>query len=152
MINLDNCPYSVKNVKEFKGRGGVPGFNCSLYKGSRKIGTVHNSGHCGCHKYNVKREDLAALSKYAEELTGETFEADDSVVWALVDRYSLHKDVRKDRKKSTYIHMKCEPEYEGGMDYKLIAIDRPYSLKLEDAIKVKLGDDLIKVYNPDDLA
>lgn len=95
-------------------------FSATVLIDGRKVGTVGNRGHGGCHEWNIPREILAQLEAHAATLpkivtdledaddpTGcFTFQPDaDALANALVEQHETRKDVeRLLRDKIAYTH------------------------------------------------
>ena len=94
--------YEVKNLKTFNGHDGG-GFECSLYKDGKRIGTVFNAGYGGCHEYTFAdrtieatvRAELTALAvEQDSEVAGYT-EADDIYIEHLLESYENNRQAKK---------------------------------------------------------
>lgn len=71
----ENTVYSVKNVKSFQGREGY-GFECSLYRDGKKIGTVTDTANGGCYDFYLKGNEDTLLNLYCLQLQAEAIEED----------------------------------------------------------------------------
>lgn len=67
MSQYPGNPYGVKNYRHFNGHDGQ-GFDASLYRDGKRIGTVSDDGWGGGYSYGIPREEMDALEAYAASL------------------------------------------------------------------------------------
>lgn len=111
--------YQVKNVKSFQGREGH-GFECSLYKDGKKIGTVTDTADGGMIDFYLDKgeeEILEAfcktLPKWSSELTGKKHDTDkDMFITNLVDEWEDNKKLKRLCKTKTVVLMSDNKEGE----------------------------------------
>lgn len=64
---MRHSQYSVKNYKHFNGHDGQ-GFDLTLYRDGKRIGTVSDDGWGGEYNYNLDPGEMADLDAYAKAL------------------------------------------------------------------------------------
>ena len=115
--------YTVKSVKNFQGREGY-GFECSLYKDGKKIGTVTDTANGGMIDFYLDTGEEKILVEYCKTLPKKQWNEEKSSItkkewnklWAggmavdtdcfitdLVNEYEQQKQYRKWCKKNTQI-------------------------------------------------
>ncbi len=109
--------YTVKNVKNFQGREGT-GFECSLYKDGKKIGTVTDIANGGEVDFYLDKGEKEILDTYCKtlpkthhrsKLFPEGIERDcDYFVTELVDDFEKMKKYRKWCKKDTVYRIETD--------------------------------------------
>jgi len=111
-------PYSVKGVKSFQGMEGL-GFECSLYKDGKRIGTVTDvcdgGGYLQC---NLKEGEEEALEAYCKTLPSETSEEYDITIdidpcifmSRLVDEFETNKTYKRWCKAKTVFRIDGDDE------------------------------------------
>lgn len=120
--------YTLKNVKTWNGTDGG-GFEASLYRDGKKVGTVFNAGCGGCNEYSF--DDLAARPTLFAELEElgriaspefAEFEPADSFIDYLLDIRELNRLSKK--------AIICKPSAESDETYSIkIATDRAAALR-----------------------
>ena len=94
--------YTVKNVKGFQGLEGY-GYECSLYKDGKKIGTITDTANGGMADYYLDKGEKEILDKHCETLPKivdkyipDGMEVDaDMFVGGLVDKYEADKQIKR---------------------------------------------------------
>ena len=134
--------YAVKNVKTFMGREGH-GYECSLYKDGKKIGTVTDTANGGEVDFYLNDGEKKNLDVYCaalplEPCTYDFMRADypdgvpvscDALVGRLIDEFDTHKRNKKVCKTKTMVKV-----VKNGKDV-FYTYNAPFSIKLRDFIK-----------------
>jgi len=141
-------PYSVKGVKSFMGMEGY-GYECSLYKDGKRIGTVTDvADGGGMLQCNLKDGEEEALEAYCKTLPSETSEEYDLTIdidpcifmSRLVDAFENDKRYKRLCKNKTVYTLKDNPE-------SLWSINIPFNELTEQKLKEKHGDNLKEIIN-----
>ena len=143
-------PYTVKGIKSFQGMEGY-GYECSLYKDGKRIGTVTDvADGGGMLQCNLKDGEEAALEAYCKTLPKHHFEADGKdhtfdvdpciFVSELVDNFEEEKRHKRLCKTKTVYLLHDSPE-------SLWSIKRAYTEQVEQQLKDKHGDNLKEIIN-----
>ncbi len=119
--------YTVKNVKNFQGREGY-GFECSLYKDGKKIGTVTDTANGGMIDFYLNKGEKEILDTYCKTIPNEPYEQGISItekqfnqiyphgrptdcdifLYNLVDGFEKMKKYRKWCKKDTVYRIETD--------------------------------------------
>jgi len=78
--------YTVKNLKSFQVREGY-GFECSLYKDGKRIGTVTDTAHGGMIDFYLDKGEEKILDDYCDALPKEQWGNDDCIPKAQFDKF-----------------------------------------------------------------
>ena len=107
-------PYSIKSVKTFQGMEGK-GFECSLFKEGKKIGTVTDVADGGEIRFYISEEEIDFLENYA--LNVAAFEGDDKeffdkemVIYRLVDQFDEKRTLKRWCKTKTVFRIEGDAE------------------------------------------
>jgi hypothetical protein len=121
----DTPVYSVKNVKSFMGREGR-GFECSLYKDGKRIGTITDTAHGGMVDFYLDDGELEKLQAHCKSLPKVKWNmpelddrepdghhvSDESFVCNMVDKFEQLKQYKKWCKKQTVFRIDGDKEGE----------------------------------------
>lgn len=147
--------YTVKNVKTFRGMEGQ-GFECSLYKDGKKIGTVTDDAQGGPYRFFLKKGEEEILQAHAKTLPklpwgftphppldpdGMTQDAD-IVVNNLVEDFLEEKRLRKMCKSKIIFTLHSDKGPVAYWEMKNI-----FSPKMRTYLQDKYGDDLKEIIN-----
>jgi hypothetical protein len=102
------CGFDLKNIQKFRSPDGG-GFNASIYKDGKRIGTVHQGGYGGCNEYHFKgmtdKDARMALKAAAAENGENGYESEDMFIEQLLN----YKEDLKRCKKGTWFCYKGAP-------------------------------------------
>ena len=150
MTTATATKYEVKNVKSFEGMEGY-GFNCSLYKDGKRIGTVLDDANGGSYYYMLDKGEEEALRDYCKALpmvtydfedTGELHHVfDDSFISDLVEEYENNARIKRLCRTKTLYSLKTDEE---GTFW---TIKAKYSERVRDHLTAKHGDNLTEIIN-----
>ncbi len=105
--------YWIKGIKNFKGRGGEPLFQCTVYKDNKKIGLFSEGSGGGCQASLdcPQKEDRAALCDFAKkyegkEAWGESYHTFLASIVEEIDKQKSYK--RKCRTKTLFTTPDCK--------------------------------------------
>lgn len=150
-------PYTIKAVKSFMGREGY-GFECSLYKDGKRIGTVTDTAHGGIADFYLDDGEKEKLDAYCETIPKEPwsgfltkedfnklypdgFPTDcDALLSQMVDAFEKTKRYKRLCKTKTIYLLKDSPE-------SLWSIKRQYSAVVAEQLRAKEGDNLQEIVN-----
>lgn len=138
--------YSVKNVKTFTGNEGA-GFECSLYKDGKRLGTVMDPATGGQSNFFISREEGKLLDAYCEtlpripwEINSEGCKVDkDFFVGNLVASFLEEKNLKQKCKRKTIFTLKDSDKY---WSIKLV-----FSQQGKKHLMKKHGDNLKEIIN-----
>lgn len=145
---MDHPRYAVKNLKTFNGHDGF-GFEVSLYRDGKRLGTVTDDGWGGGYNYGMPREDVEALRAYAKTLPPHVFGDgqsigydEDMVVWDLAEplfkaqdeKKALASLVRKSKANTVFVLDDEDPDE--GYRY----VKAPWSEKIETYLRQTYAD------------
>jgi len=106
----DKPNYTVKNVKSFMGREGY-GFECSLYKDGKKIGTVTDTAGGGMTDFylddgeeKILDDFCLTLPKWGSEYGDNEYDTSSDIFLSnLVEEFEVKKKLKKDCKTKTLV-------------------------------------------------
>ncbi len=112
--------YTVKNVKSFQGREGY-GFECSLYKDGKKIGTVTDTAGGGMTDFYLNKGEkeildthCKTLPKWGSEYGSKEYDTDcDIFLNSLVNDFEQQKQYRKWCKKGKVTVYRIDKQKKG---------------------------------------
>ena len=157
-------PYSVKNVKSFMGREGY-GFECSLYRDGKKIGTVTDTANGGMTDFYLdSKEEEDRLDAYCATLPARVSEipaeppmrnqpytgkmetitiemSRDIFIAGLVDEYETNKKLKRYCKTQTLYRLHSDK------DDSHWVIGIKYTEKVKQQLQDKHGSDLKEIIN-----
>ena len=93
--------YKVKAVKTFTGMEGH-GFNANLYRGTKKVGSVHDYATGGCLDYDFTNKFEEKRFWDFQSTLGHGEYSEDTYVNLLVDNYLKTKDAKKLLRKASF--------------------------------------------------
>lgn len=145
--------YTIKNLKTFKGREGMGGFNTSLYRDGDKIATVVNDDSGGETYFdftsNTERELLQILCKSLPPQAPDEYFPDglavdmDMFIHILVGEYEQEKYYR--RKCKTYVLWKLTTDEPDA--YRQVKASSEIQTRVIAKVRDKYGDDVKEIIN-----
>jgi hypothetical protein len=140
---IDFGTYSVKNIKTFKGMEGAGGFNCSLYKDGKKIGTAIDSDNGGPVRIEIR--DTTEEDTFMAHAKAQPFEIkieeDGSFVQKMVDAVLHQRWLKRNCKKKTLFRLK------GDKENSFRTINRVYCGEIMAHLRTTHGKKIIELYN-----
>lgn len=141
--------YSVKNVKTFQGREGY-GFECSLYKDGKRVGTITNTADGGMVDFYLNQGEKEILDAHCKTLPkrkhyfeeGKMEEIDAELfISRLVDDFETNKEKKRWCKKQIVFCLK------GDKEGSFRTIKGLYTAKIGEAIRTKYGEKVEEIVN-----
>jgi len=133
---IDTGPYSIKNLKTFKGMEGMGGFNLTLYKNGKRIGEVLNDDCGACHMYQLPNSEFKVLLDHAKKVLGDEFEVEDYFIDEMINSLVNLKRFKSLSKHKTLFRLK------GMDDGEWKSFNRKYDPQIRNAIVQKYGDEV----------
>ena len=157
-FNIDTYDnyYAVKNVKSFMGREGL-GFECSLYKNNKRIGTVTDTANGGMIDFYLDKGEEELLDTYCEQFASEvskfptksgeykTFEHkfdSETLLNKLVQEFETKAKLKKLCKNKTVFTLTTDTNPNDVWTKKI-----PFSAKVKEHLQKEYGDTLKEILN-----
>ena len=132
--------YSLKSLKTFEGRRGY-GFNATLYKDGKKIGTCMDAGDAGPIRYDLDEGEVKELFEYAQKTRNSDYiEEHDMLINDLIDEMETLKKMKRAKKTKTFFKLK-----EKGSEV-VYSVRYPFSEALERSLTKEYGKNLVHIY------
>ena len=143
---MDFGPYSIKNLKTFKGMEGCGGFNCTVYNGKKKIafaidddsGGPVNIQYVDGWKNNPERDAIEAFAK-AQDNHG--FEVVEGFISEMVNTVLHERWLKRQCSKNTLFRLTSDKKE----NYRVVK--SPYCKAVHDFLIKKYGETLIELYD-----
>ena len=140
---IDFGPYSIKNVKTFKGMEGCGGFNCTIYKDGKRIGTAIDSDNGG--PVLIRIQDATEYRVFIEHAKAQPFvhdfEPDSQLINKMIDAVLHQRWLKRKCKKQTLFRLKGDPSDS------FRTISHPYCGEVMAHLRKTHGSNLIELYN-----